>query len=219
MAKRGKLMVIEGTDGSGKATQTRLLAEKLQKEGYSVKTINFPQYGKESARLIEQYLAGEFGPADTVDPHEVSKYFAWDRKEAAPTMNVWLDQGNIVVANRYQQSNKGHQAVSIKDPAEREKFMEWLDDLEFNQYKIPRPDKVVFLHVPAEIAQKLAKERGGRKDIHEESLEHLKEAERIYTELAKKEGWIVVECTKYKKLMSIEEIHGILWEKIKPFLE
>ncbi|MFC1732945.1 dTMP kinase [candidate division KSB1 bacterium] len=215
MVKRGKLFVIEGTDGSGKATQTDLLVKQLKKEDYSVETIEFPQYGKESAKLVEQYLAGDFGPADKVDPHEVSKYYAWDRKDAAPQMWKWLNEGNIVIANRYQQSNKGHQGSKIKDPEERKRFMDWLDELEFNKYNIPRPDKVIFLHVPAEIAQKLVTKRGNEKDIHEADLQHLKDTEQSYMEIAEKEGWIIIECIKDGKLMSISEIQGLLWEKMK----
>lgn len=219
MPKRGKLIVIEGTDGSGKATQTKLLAQRLEKDGFKVKTIDFPQYGKPSAKLVEDYLAGKFGPVEKVDPYEVSKFYAWDRKEASHVMKVWLEQGNIVIANRYQQSNKGHQASKIKDPQERKKFMEWIDDLEYNKYKIPRPDRVIFLHVPAEIAIDLITKRGERKDIHEENLPHLKDAEQTYMEIAEKEKWIVIGCTKNNQMMSREEIHDLVREKIKTFLE
>ena len=212
---KGKLIVIEGTDGSGKATQTRLLAEKLEKEGYDVKTIDFPQYGKESAKLVEDYLAGKFGPLDRVDPYEVAKYYAWDRKEAAPAIKKWLEDDNIVIANRYQQSNKGHQAGKIKSMKEREEFIRWLDDLEYNQYKIPKPDLIVFLHVTAETAQSLVTKRGNKKDIHEANLQHLKDTEQAYMEIAKKEGWTVIECVKDGELMPIGHVHQILWNKIK----
>lgn len=219
MPKRGKLVVIEGTDGSGKSTQSELLAERLKKEGYSVKAINFPQYGKRSARLVEDYLAGKFGRAEDVSPYDASKYYAEDRKEAAPQIKKWLEEGNIVIANRYQQSNKGHQASKIKDLAERKKFMEWIDNLEYNQNKIPKADKVIFLHVPAEMAQSLVTARGNKKDIHEASIEHLKSTEKVYMEIAEKEGWIIIECVKKGSLMPKEEIHDILWGKIKGLLK
>lgn len=219
MPKRGKLIVIEGTDGSGKATQTKLLAERLVREGYSVKTINFPQYGKKSAKLVEDYLAGKFGRLDEVSPYDASKYYAEDRKEAAPQIKKWLEEGHIVIANRYQQSNKGHQASKIKDPAERKRFMGWIDDLEYNQNKIPEADKVIFLHVPVEMAQGLITTRGNRKDIHEANLEHLKNTKKTYMEITEKEGWLVIECVKKGSLMPKEEIHGILWGKIKGLLK
>lgn len=215
---KGRLIVIEGTDGSGKATQTKLLAEKLGKEGYKVKTIDFPQYGKESAKLVEDYLAGKFGPVDKVDPYEVAKYYACDRKEAAPAIRRWIDDGNIVIANRYQQSNKGHQAGKIKSGKKREEFIRWLDDLEYNQYKIPKPDLIMFLHVPAEIAQSLVTKRGNKKDIHEADLQHLKDTEQAYMEIAKKEGWTIVECVKDREIMPIEDIQQIVWGRIKTAL-
>lgn len=215
MAKRGKLIVIEGTDGSGKATQTKLLAERLKKEGLSVKTIDFPQYGKPSAKKVEDYLAGKFGKLEDVSPYEAAKFYAEDRKDAAPMMEKWLAEGNIIIANRYQQSNKGHQASKIKDTEERKKFMEWIDDLEYNKNKIPKPDAVIFLHVPAEIAQGLVTTRGKKKDIHEADLSHLKNAEKTYLDIAKKEGWLVIECAKNGKMLPIEEIHNLVWNKIK----
>jgi len=215
MTKRGKLIVIEGTDGSGKTTQSKLLVEELEKQGHSVKTIDFPQYGKPSSKNVEDYLAGKLGTAEEVGPYNASKFFAEDRKEAGPKIEEWLEQGNIVIANRYQESNKGHQAGKIKDPEERNKFIKWVDDLEYNQNKIPRSDIVVFLHVPADIAQRLAIARGGRKDIHEEDIDHLKDAEKVYLEIAEKENWIMIECAKDDDIMPIEEIKEILWEKIK----
>ncbi|PIN86852.1 thymidylate kinase [Candidatus Woesearchaeota archaeon CG10_big_fil_rev_8_21_14_0_10_44_13] len=212
---KGKLIVIEGTDGSGKATQSKLLVEKLEKEGFKVKTIDFPQYGRPCAKKVEDYLAGKFGKVEDVSPYDAARFYAEDRVDAAPMMKRWLEEGDIIIANRYQQSNKGHQASKIKDPGERKRFMEWIDDLEYSQNMIPRPDAVIFLHVPAEIAQTLITKRGNRKDIHEADTSHLKDTEQAYMEIAKKERWIMIECVKEGRIMQIGDIQRIVWEKSK----
>ncbi len=218
---QGKFIVIDGTDGSGKATQTKLLLERLEKENISVKTIDFPQYGKKSAGLVEEYLNGNYGPANDVGPYRASIFYACDRYDASFEIKKWLEQGNVVIANRYVSSNMGHQAGKIKDPTERDKFLEWLFELEYNLFGIPKPDINILLYMPPEMGQQLVDNKGHRdyvggqkRDIHEADLEHLKNAAEAYQYVAKKYNWIIINCAPEGKLLSIEEIHNLLWEKV-----
>ena len=181
MAKRGKLIVIDGTDGSGKATQMNLLVERLRREGHSVEIADFPQYGMKSAALVEMYLNGFFGSAKEVSPYQSSIFYACDRFAAAKKMKKELSEGKIIISNRYETANKIHQAGKIKGQLERDKFLEWQDDLEFNIFQIPRPDMVILVHMPPEVGQELVDKKGHRdyiggekRDIHEADLEHLK---------------------------------------------
>lgn len=151
---KGNLIVIDGTDGSGKATQTKLLVERLKNEGYPVEYIDFPQYGKKSAALVEEYLNGKFGSAEDVGPYPASIFYACDRYAASFDIKRWLIEGKIVVLNRYVSSNMGHQAGKIKNPKERDKFLDWLDELEYGLFKVPKPDLTLLLYVPPKIGQK-----------------------------------------------------------------
>ena len=222
---RGKLIVIEGGDGSGKATQTCLLIEKLKNKGKNVISVDFPRYGNWSAVFVEKYWRGEFGTAKSVNPFVGSIFYALDRYAASFDIKKLLEDGVHVVANRYTTSNMGHQAGKIKDKKEREKFLKWLEDLEFRIFEIPKPDLVVFLHVPAEIGQKLVEEKGHRdyiggdkKDLHEKDINHLKEAEQAYLEVAEKFGWKKIECVKNGKLLSKEDISERVWKVVEKFL-
>ncbi|MFO8016299.1 MAG: thymidylate kinase [Candidatus Woesearchaeota archaeon] len=222
--QKGKLIVIEGTDGSGKATQSALLAERLKKEGYGVEMIDFPQYGKPSAKLVEDYLNGKLGELDKISPYEAAKFYALDRKEAAPRIREWLSEGKIVIANRYQQSNKGHQAGRIKSNKERKEFMEWIDSLEYTEFGIPRPDRVIFLHVPPHVSEELITGRGNKKDIHESDIQHMRDTERAYMEIARDEGWAVIECAEDdrkadSRIMPKEKIHEMVWEEVVRLLK
>ncbi len=218
---KGKLIVIDGVDASGKATQTALLVERLKKEGKNVEVFDFPQYGNWSAVFVEKYLRGDFGSMKEVNPYTVSLFFALDRYAASFKLKKLLEEGCIVVSNRYTTSNMGHQASKIKDPKEREKFLKWLEEIEFNHLGIPRPDVVVFLHVPAEIGQKLVEQKGERgyignkKDIAEEDVEHQKESEKNYNDLSKKFVWKAVECVEKGSLLSKEEIAENVWNALK----
>jgi len=143
---KGKFIVIEGGDGSGKTTQFNLLKEKLSKDGYKLELADFPQYGKKSAGLVEEYLNGTYGTAKEVGPYRASIFYAADRYDASFEMKKWLAEDKTILANRYTTSNMLHQAGKIQDEAERDKFLEWLEDLEYNIFAIPRPDVVFFLH-------------------------------------------------------------------------
>jgi len=222
---KGKFIVIDGTDGSGKATQTTLLIERLKKEGYDVEVADFPQYGQKSAALVEEYLNGKFGDAKAVGPYRASMFFAVDRYAASFKIKKWLEEGKIVVSNRYTSANMGHQAGQIKDKEERDKFLSWLDDLEFNIFGIPKPDENILLYMPPSIGQKLVDKKGHRdyvggekRDILEADLEHLKDAAESYKYVAEKYGWIVIDCAPNEQLKTIAEIHEIIWSNVKTLL-
>jgi dTMP kinase len=223
---KGKFIVIEGGDGSGKTTQFNLLKEKLSKDGYKLELADFPQYGKKSAGLVEEYLNGTYGTAKEVGPYRASIFYAADRYDASFEMKKWLAEDKTILANRYTTSNMLHQAGKIQDEAERDKFLEWLEDLEYNIFAIPRPDVVFFLHVPAEISQKLSLDKEQRhsnlkskNDIHENDLEHLKDAENAGIYVSKKYNWETIECIdENNQLRSIEDIHQEVCKKVEKYI-
>ena len=219
---KGIFIVIDGTDGSGKATQTKLLMEKIEQTGRQVKMIDFPQYGQKSAGLIEEYLNGKYGSANEVGPYRASIFYACDRYVASSQINKWLDEGNIVISNRYVSSNMGHQAGKISDLQERDKFLEWLFELEYNLFGIPKPDLNILLYLPPEKGQELVDNKGHRdyvggqkRDIHEADLEHLKNAAEAYRYVADKYNWITIDCAPNNELLSIDKINDLLWQEIK----
>lgn len=226
MQKRtqGKLIVLEGTDGSGKTTQFRLLSERFEKEGHHIVTLKFPQYGKKSAGLVEEYLNGTYGtdPAD-VSPYAASLFYALDRFDAAFKIRQWLEEGKIVLLDRYVDSNAGHQGGKIRNAREREKFLAWLYDLEYRILGVPKPDRVIILHVPSSMNQALMSERTkrhylkkGTHDIHEADIAHLKAAESSYLWLAKKfpRDHTFIECVKDNRLLTREEVHELVWKAV-----
>ena len=160
MAKKGKFIVIDGTDGSGKATQTEKLVDRLRAEEYSVFMLDFPQYGERSAALVEDYLNGKFGTAEEVGPYRASIFYACDRFAASKKIKERLERGEVVVSNRYVSANMGHQAGKIADPLERDNFLEWLESLEYDIFGIPRPDCQILLYADPVIAQKLVDKKG-----------------------------------------------------------
>ena len=226
--KRGKLIVIDGTDGSGKGTQTRLLIERLKSEGYSVELADFPQYGKRSATMVEDYLNGKFGSAKKVGPYRASIFYAADRFEASFQMREWLKEGKIIISNRYVSSSMGHQAGKIKDKKRRKRFMKWLLQLEYDIFQIPKPDKTILLYMPVEVGQKLVDKKGQRKylgdkkrDIHEEDLNHLKDAAKSYLGIVKKYKWTTIDCAPkgtMESLRSVEDINNELYSIIKKII-
>jgi dTMP kinase len=222
---KGKLIVIEGTDGSGKATQAKLLVEALTKKGNSVELVDFPQYGKPSAAMVEEYLNGKLGTADEVGPYRASIFYAVDRYAKSHEMKKWLSEGRIIICNRYITANKGHQAGKLPSEKEVDSYLKWIDELEFNVFGIPKPDKVIFLHMPPEVGQKLVDKKGARqyvggnkRDIHEADIEHLKNAEKAYLYVAKKEKWDIIECSDGKEPLTIETIHKRILEKVSKAL-
>lgn len=223
--KRGKLIVIDGTDGSGKATQTALLVKNLKKSGYKVKIEDFPQYGQKSAGPVEAYLTGRLGTAESLGPYIPSIFYAVDRFSASQRMTESLRNGQIVVCNRYVTANMGHQGGKIKNAQSRLKYYQWLENLEYDFFRIPRPDLNLILHMPAAVAQKLVDHKRPRaytkhkkRDIHEADLKHLLAAEKTYLEISKKFSYPVVECYQKERILSREEIADLVWKQVKPIL-
>lgn len=219
--------MLEGTDGSGKTTQTELLVNKLKAEGHDVEQISFPQYGEKSAALVEDYLNGKFGTAEEVGPYRASILYAVDRYAAKEKIENWLNAGKIVIANRYVASNMGHQGGKIADKEERQKYFDWNYQLEYTIFEIPRPDVNIILHVTPEISQQLVDKKEAReyitdgktRDIHEDDLNHLKNAERAYLDIASQfSEFTLIECVEKNKMLPQETIHEKIWESISPQL-
>jgi len=224
---QGHLFVIDGTDGSGKATQTKILVERMQKEGYTVQTISFPQYGKKSAGLVEEYLSGTYGTPQEVGPYRASIFYAADRYDASFQMQTWLSEGSHVIADRYVGSNMGHQGGKISDPTERKTFFDWALEIEHEFFGIPRPTLNLVLFVPPEISIQLARERttasgyknAGTKDIHEEDEDHIRKASEAYLDLTRHyDNFLLIPCTQDGQMKTREEIHTQIWQTIQPYL-
>ncbi len=298
--KKGKLIVIEGTDGSGKKTQTAKLLERLIAQGAShssgdaslfsphktgpnvqqfkdeddsatggtddsntgidsindkteidididveidedkdpvelvpnfVQTIDFPRYGTPSCYLVEKYLHGGFGTVNEVGPYVASMFYAVDRYDHSFDMKKKLNEGTILVSDRYVSASMGHQAGKIDDLKERDVYLDWLDNLEFEIFKIPRPDLTIILYVDPETNQRLMASRpdkeylkGKKADIHEADLDHLKKASEAFLYVAKKFGWVVIDCAPKTaenpegKLLSIDEVHEKVWKEVEEIL-
>lgn len=278
MNKKGKLIVIEGTDGSGKKTQTAKLLERLLSHGAEfssrnsvlfqphgvnaeidsdeefnenisesvtevnsrseqhkgvrqlqsfVETIDFPRYGTPSCYLVEKYLHGGFGSAQEVGPYIASMFYAVDRYDHSFSMKKKLDEGTILVSDRYVSASMGHQAGKIDDLKKRDEYLDWLYHLEYEIFGIPKPDVTILLYVDPVTNQLLMSKRpdkeylkGKKADIHEADIEHLKKASEAFLYVAKKFGWIVIDCApKTSKdgegvLLSIEEIHEKVWNEV-----
>lgn len=226
--KKGKFIVICGTDGSGKTTQFQLLVERMSTEGYPIETVDFPQYGKPSAFFVEKYLNGGYGTKEQVGPYRASVFYALDRYDKSADMHMMIAQGKNIVANRYVSASKGHQACAIDDAKERNAYLDWLDNLEFNIFGIPKPDLTIILYVPPEIGQQLVEKKttnreylkGGKtKDINEADLNHLKKASQTYLEMVEKyDDWVKIDCVKDGQLMSPKEVSELVWEKVNVIL-
>ena len=222
----GKLFVIDGTDGSGKQTQFNKLKERLEAEGVNLRVVSFPNYEHESSSLVKMYLRGEFGEnAQEVSPYIASTFYAADRYATFQTgYKKFYEEGGVILADRYTTANMVHQAGKIKDKAEREKFLDWLWDFEFNLYGLPVPTKSFFLNMPTEYAVKLMENRENKfthetkKDIHERDKQHLLDAYNAACDLVQKYDWHEVKCVKDEKIRSIEDIHEEIYQEIKKYL-
>lgn len=206
---KGKLIVFEGNDGSGKTTQLKLLIDHLKNKKISFETIDFPRYWDSfHGKTISRYLKGEFGDIDSVSPYLISLAYSLDRAAAKREMNKWLKEGKVVVANRYATSNMAHQAAKLPNN-EREKYIKWEYELEYRVNKIPKENLVLYLHVPVAIASQLIIKRGGR-DIHERKYEFLTESERMYNLLYRRyKHWAKIDCLGSSGLLLPKErIHN-----------
>ena len=223
----GKLIIIEsGSDASGKATQTRKLYDRLVKDGYKVRKVEYPNYNSESSALVKMYLRGDFGAKATdVDPYVASTFFAADRYASFKTeWEQFYNEGEIILADRYTTSNMVHQASKM-DKEDRDKYINWLVDFEFNMYKIPKPDCVVFLDVPVEFSRKLMENRKNKitgeekKDIHESDIKYLEQSYNNSLYIASKYDWKKINCVEDNILRSIDSIHEEIYKLVTDTIE
>ena len=211
----GKLYVIEGVDGSGKATQTELLYQALLAEGKPVRKVSFPDYDSPSSSLIKMYLNGEFGTdPQSVNAFATSVFFAVDRFASfRKDWQEFYENGGIIIADRYVTSNLVHQAGKISDAAEKERYIQWLSDLEYNIFGLPKPDRVIFLDMPPAYSLKLRQQRNELKqglttDIHEADQTYLQNAYENAIGIAKHQEWHTISCVADDKIRTIEDIHA-----------
>ena len=208
----GKLIVIEGLDGSGKATQASLLYDNLKCK-YDILKITFPDYKELSSSLVKMYLNSEFSDnPDDINAYAAASFFAVDRY--ASYMKYWKNDylgGKIIISDRYSTSNMIYHMNKL--PFEEwDKYLEWVEDYEYLKLSIPKPDIVIYLDVPIEISQQFMSKRYGgnesKKDIHEKNIEFLKKCRKSALYSAEKNNWKVINCAQNGKIKSIEEIHN-----------
>ncbi len=225
---KGKLIVIEGTDCSGKETQTNLVMKKLNEKGKIIVKFSFPNYESPTGKIIggpylgKKYISSSWflEGASKVDPKVASLYYAADRYYNVKEIEDYLKKGYHVILDRYTYSNMGHQGGKLNHENDRLEMYKWIEQLEFELLGLPRPDLGIFLHLPYEYALKLKEDREEQPDGHEVSEKHLKDAERAYLEIAKKYHFKTIKCYKNNKIKTIEEINQELYnyliKELKP---
>ena len=223
----GQLIIIEGGDGSGKATQTAKLLERLQAEGYKARSVSFPNYDSPAAEPIKMYLRGDFGKeASSVNAYVASTLYAIDR--FASFRQDWqrfYEDGGIIIADRYTTSNMVHQMIKYTDMEERKTFLQWLDQLEYDQYGLPRPDAVILLDMPLSLSEALLAERMGKTggntgDIHEQDRSHLIAVHDAYDMLVSTYDWHRVHCeNENDQLRTIDDIHEEVYGIVKQYID
>jgi len=226
--RRSRLVAICGIDGSGKATQTDLLARRAEADGLAVESLSFPRYGDGFfGELIERYLRGEFAPrAGDVSPYLASLPYACDRWEAAPRIRAWLDEGRLVLCNRYVPANVAHQGAKMTSEQDWRAFADWVDRLEYGVFGLPRPDLHLLLDVPAAIAARLCRHRrradtgADQRDIHEDDMAHLEATAAIYRRLAQEGAgrWLTVQCLEGDRLLPPDRIADRAWAEAQAIL-
>lgn len=220
---RGKLIVIEGTDCSGKQTQASKLFDRLDKEGSRVESLSFPMYDTPTGRIVggpylgKTYISNCWFPdgPTAVDPKVSSLYYAADRRYNIGKINKLLDRGINVILDRYTTSNMGHQAGKISNKEERYKMYKWLEALEYDLLELPRPDIIALLYMPYKYGKILRKNRLEQGDGHETSESHLRNAEKSYLEMAELYHFSIIDCVKDNKIRTIDDIHEELYDIIK----
>ena len=223
----GKLIVIEGTDSSGKETQTKLLFERLEKEGKKIKKISFPNYDSPACEPVKMYLAGEFGDnAVEVNPYPISTMYAIDRYASfKKDWGKFYEDNGIIITDRYTTSNMVHQASKIEDEKKKDEYLKWLIELEYEKMELPKPDMVIFLNMPTDMAIKLMANRKNKitgeekKDIHEKSSEYLKKSHDNACSIATKYNWTEIKCVEDGRLKSIEEIGEEIYKAVTSVLD
>ncbi len=230
MAKRGKLIVIDGTDGSGKTTQTNLLIKHLKKDGKKIKYIHFPRYEDNFfGKFIGHCLSEQYYNWVNIHPKIASVVYAADRWESKEQIENWLKKGHMVILDRYISSNQIHQGGKIANVKKREAFIKWLAEMEYKVFKIPVPDLTIYLSLPIEMVLKLIKDRdykgaraylGSKKDVHEKDKNFLKNSIMSALWLAKTQrGWVKIDCAKGEVMKTREDIHEEIYKKIKKVLK
>ena len=220
----GKLIVIEGTDGSGKSTQFKLLTQRLEQNQHTFQKLVFPQYSEPSSALIRMYLGGEFGnnPTD-VNAYAASAFYAVDRYASYKKVwGQWYENGGLIVSDRYATSNAVHQAS--KEPEEKQAdYLKWLYDFEYNKLGLPCPDLVIYLDVPTDFTEKMMRRREAdtntTADIHEKDLAYLSTCRRMGKKAAQYYGWTVIDCVQDGTMRSIEDIHEEIYRHVAACLE
>lgn len=230
MAKRGKLIVIDGTDGSGKATQVKLLTHRLKNEGHTVRVVDFPEYYNNFfGTFIGHCLSEQYYNFLNVHPKIASVLYAADRFESSKEMRDWLKKGYIVIANRYVSANQIHQGGKIKNAKKRNNFIKWLDEMEYGVFKIPHPDITLYLSLPIDIVLQLLKHRDSskmkraylkkKKDVHEADVNFLKNSIKSALKLEKEvPNFLKIDCAPKGEILSREIIHEKIYEKLKKVL-
>lgn len=219
----GKIIVVDGGDGAGKATQVTLLVKRLEAEGFQVETLDFPQYTQNTfGALIRECLDGKRGDFLALDPRIASTIFAADRFETKPRIERWLAEGKIVILDRYVSANMMHQGAKIHDQEELESFLGWLDHMEHEVFQLPRPDQIIYLAVPFEVRERLKAQaisegkHGANTDQHEASATFQAATEARAREIvAGKNDWTAVECTDGEVMRDRQEIHEEVYNIVK----
>ena len=219
--------MIDGTDGSGKATQVALLTEHLKKEGYKVKIVDFPEYYKNFfGAFIGHCLSEQYYNFLGVHPKIASVLYAADRWQSSEEMREWLRKGYIVIANRYVSANQIHQGGKISNTKKRNDFIKWLNEMEYEVFGIPKPDVTFYLSLPIEIVLELLDTRGSskmkrkylkrNKDVAESDRTHLENSIKSAMWLAKTQvNWAKINCSEKGKILPREKIHEMVYEKVK----
>jgi dTMP kinase len=223
---KGRLIVIDGTDGSGKATQLELLRKRLESESIKVKTIDFPRYkNNQLGTLIRECLDGLHGDFIGFSPKVASVLYAADRYESSGLIKEWIKEGFIVLADRYVSANQIHQGGKINEDEQRKVFLKWLDDLEHGVFDLPRPDAIFYLHLPIDLSIRLIVERAKIEnidpDLAESNAKHLLESQQSAVSIVKDNNdWFKIDCATEdeKNIKSREEIHEMIWAKLQPFI-
>lgn len=228
--KKGKLIVLDGTDGSGKSTQFKMLEERLRAEGINYTAIKFPVYDSPASVLVRRYLAGEYGEnADDVNIYAASMFYAMDRYDAwKKDYNRWrsvYESGGIVIADRYTTANFIHQGGKLNTMNDRFKFFTWLEKTEYNLLGLPEPDEVILLDMPTSKAVAMLEKRrektGETADLHEKDVEFISRCHESAMDAAFAMDWKVVECASMWNLTvrSPEQIHKDVWKAAKEVIE
>lgn len=224
--ERGAFIVIEGTDATGKSTQYELLKKRLEAGGHDVLELHFPRYNEPSAYFVKEYLSGSYGSADEVGPYTASLFYALDRYQAANNVREALNTGKVVLCDRFTGSNMAHQGTKFQHPEERRGFFIWLDNLEYEMLKIPRPDCSLVLSAPYEVIAKRLEDKPNSsshtdgKDIHESDPSHIKRSLEVYEDLCRlfPKDFKQIDGVRGGKVLDVETVNDMLWKTIEPLL-